>query len=276
MPPSPASPGPAPIPDSPRPSSPGPAALPPRLCLSVVIPAHNEAGLIHATVQGMHAALNGAGIPHELVAVDDASVDGTGELLDALAQRLPVLRVIHRRPPPGVGRAVRAGLEAARGDAAVVVMADGSDRPEDVCAYYRQLQRGYDAVFGSRFVAGGTVQGYPPLKLLINRLGNQAMRLLFGRSENDLSNALKAYRADVLRAIGPLESDHFEIFVELPLKTLATGARVVTVPVAWHGRRAGASKLRLARQLPRYGRVIVRLWLARHAFAGRLAQVSSA
>jgi dolichol-phosphate mannosyltransferase len=252
---------------------PAPEASParPALKLSVIMPAHNEAGLIRATVQGMHAALTGAGIPHELVVVDDASADGTGELLDALAERLPVLRIVHRRPPPGVGRAVRSGLEAMQGDAAVIVMADGSDRPEDVCTYYHRLQAGYDAVFGSRFVAGGTVQGYPPLKLLINRLGNQAMRLLFGRSENDLSNALKAYRTDVLRAIGPLESDHFEIFVELPLKTLATGARVVTVPVAWYGRRAGASKLKLAKQLPRYARVIFRLWLARGDFAGRMA-----
>jgi len=252
---------------------PAPEASParPALKLSVIMPAHNEAGLIRATVQGMHAALDGAGIPHELVVVDDASADGTGELLDVLAERLPVLRVVHRRPPPGVGRAVRSGLEAMQGDAAVIVMADGSDRPEDVCTYYHQLQAGYDAVFGSRFVAGGEVEGYPLFKLLINRLGNQVMRLLFGRSENDLSNALKAYRTDVLRAIGPLESDHFEIFVELPLKTLATGARVVTVPVAWYGRRAGASKLKLAKQLPRYARVIVRLWLARGDFAGRMA-----
>jgi dolichol-phosphate mannosyltransferase len=243
----------------------------PALKLSVIMPAHNEAGLIRATVQGMHAALEGAGIPHELVVVDDASADGTGELLDALAERLPVLRIVHRRPPPGVGRAVRSGLEAMQGDAAVFVMADGSDRPEDVCTYYRRLQAGYDAVFGSRFVAGGAAEGYPPFRLLINRLGNQVMRLLFGRSENDLSNALKAYRTDVLRAIGPLESDHFEIFVELPLKTLATGARVATVPVAWYGRRAGASKLKLAKQLPRYARVIFRLWLARGDFAGRMA-----
>jgi dolichol-phosphate mannosyltransferase len=220
----------------------------------------------------MHAALEDAGIPHELVVVDDASVDGTGELLDVLAERLPALRVVHRRPPPGVGRAVRAGLEAMRGAAAVVVMADGSDRPEDVCAYYRELERGYDAVFGSRFVTGGAVEGYPPLKLLINRVGNLGIRLLFGRSENDLSNALKAYRKDVLRAVGGLTSDHFEIFVELPLKTLATGARIATVPVAWHGRRAGASKLKLARQVPRYARVVLRLWLARNAFAGRVAQ----
>jgi dolichol-phosphate mannosyltransferase len=257
-------------------SSPQASPARPALTLSVIIPAHNEAGLIRATVQGMHATLDGAGIPHELIVVDDASADGTGELLDALAERLPVLHVVHRRPPPGVGRAVRSGLEAMQGDAAVIVMADGSDRPEDVCTYYRTLLEGYDAVFGSRFVAGGEVEGYPPVKLLINRLGNQVMRLLFGRSENDLSNALKAYRADVLRAIGPLESDHFEIFVELPLKTLATGARVATVPVAWYGRRAGASKLKLAKQLPRYARVILRLWLARGDFAGRMAAARAA
>jgi dolichol-phosphate mannosyltransferase len=253
-----------------------PVPAPEPLCLSVVIPAHNEAGLIRTTVQGMHSTLSEAAIPHEIVVVDDASADGTGELLDVMAERLAVLRVIHRRSPPGVGRAVRAGLGAIQGDAAVVVMADGSDRPEDVCAYYRQLQQGYDAVFGSRFVAGGTVEGYPPFKLLVNRLGNQVMRLLFGRSENDLSNALKAYRAGVLQAAGPLESDHFEIFVELPLKTLAIGARIATVPVAWHGRRAGASKLRLAKQLPRYARVIVRLWLSRNAFAGRMASEQAA
>jgi dolichol-phosphate mannosyltransferase len=246
------------------------AQLQRELLLSVVIPAHNEASLVTSTVQGMHDALRAAGIPHELVVVDDASRDGTGALLDALAARLPVLRVVHRPEPPGVGRAVRAGLQAIRGDAAVIVMADGSDRPADICTYYRLLQQGYDAVFGSRFVAGGGVQGYPLLKLLINRAGNQCMRLLFGRSENDLSNALKAYRVDVLRAIGPLESEHFEIFVELPLKALAAGARVATTPVAWHGRRAGTSKLKLARQLPRYARVILRLWLARHVAGGRL------
>ena len=235
------------------------------LLLSVVVPAHNEAALVAATVEGMHRALAAAAVPHELVVVNDASRDGTGEVLDALADRLPALRVVHRLPPPGVGRAVRAGLAAVRGDAAVIVMADGSDRPDDVCAYYRLLEQGYDAVFGSRFVAGGRVEGYPALKLLVNRLGNQTMRLLFGRRENDLSNALKAYRTSLLCAVGPLEADHFEVFVELPLKALAAGARVATVPVAWRGRRAGASKLKLAKQLPRYAAVILRLWLARRA-----------
>ncbi len=60
-----------------------------------------------------------------------------------------------------MGRA-RAGLSAMQGDAAVIVMADGSDRPADVCAYYRLLEQGYDVAFGSRFIPGGTVEGYPP------------------------------------------------------------------------------------------------------------------
>jgi dolichol-phosphate mannosyltransferase len=233
------------------------------------MPAHDEEALVAPTVERLHDALAAAGVPHELVVVDDASTDGTGAALAELAAKLPALRVVRREAPPGVGRAVRAGLAAMRGAAAVVVMADGSDRPEDICAYYRLLEQGCDAVFGSRFVAGGSVQGYPPLKLLVNRLGNQAMRLLFGRAENDLSNALKAYRRYVLDAIGPLEADHFEVFVELPLKALATGARVATVPVAWRGRQAGASKLKLFKQVPRYARVIVRLWLARRVYAQR-------
>lgn len=241
------------------------------LRLSVVIPAHNEEGLIESTVRSMHVALQEAAIPHELVVVNDASQDQTGDVLNRLATELPALRVVHRQTPPGVGRAVRTGLAAIQGDAAVIVMADGSDRPEDVCTYYHLLQQGYDAVFGSRFISGGLVEGYPPLKLMVNRAGNQVMRLLFGRSENDLSNALKAYRVEVLRAVAPLEADHFEIFVELPLKALAVGARVATVPVAWHGRRAGVSKLKLVKQVPRYARVIWRLWLARRALAGRLA-----
>ncbi len=239
------------------------------MLLSIVMPAHNEAGLAGTTIETLHQALAKAGVPHELVVVDDASTDGTGELLDHLAARLPAVRVVHRAPPPGVGRAVRAGIAAARGDAVVIAMADGSDEPRDICAYYHRLQEGYDVVFGSRFVRGGSVEGYPPLKLAINRVGNHLMRLLFGRGENDLSNALKAYRREVLRAIEPLESDHFEIFVELPLKALAAGARAATVPVAWHGRRAGASKLKLARQVPRYARVILRLWLARRFAAHR-------
>ena len=242
------------------------------MLLSLVIPAHNEVANVGATVERMHEALAAADVPHEIVVVDDASVDGTGELLEGLAARLPAVRVVHRRPPPGVGRAVRAGLAAMQGDAAVIVMADGSDRPEDVAAYYGQLSEGNDAVFGTRFAPGGRVQGYPPLKLLVNRIGNHALRLLFGRSENDLSNAFKAYRREVLRRIeaaGPLEAEQFEVFVELPLKALATGARVVTVPVEWRGRRAGASKLKLVRQLPRYAATILRLWLSRAALARR-------
>ena len=121
--------------------------------LSVVIPAHNEEGRIGGTVRGLYRALHAAGIPHEILVVNDNSRDGTERVLDALRSEVPTLRYINNSPPNGFGFAVRAGLVAFKGDAVAIVMADGSDSPDDLVAYYRELQEGYDCVFGSRFIA---------------------------------------------------------------------------------------------------------------------------
>src|SRR5262249_52828298 len=122
--------------------------------LSVVIPAHNEEGRIEPTVRAFDAALTAAGIAHEILVVNDNSGDRTEEVLKKLAQSIPALRYINNNPPNGFGYAVRAGLAAFRGDAVAIVMADSSDSPQDLVAFYHKLQEGYECVFGSRFVAG--------------------------------------------------------------------------------------------------------------------------
>ena len=99
--------------------------------------------------------------------------------------------------------AIRAGLEGVKGDVVVVYMADLSDSPEDVVAYYRKIREGYDCVFGSRFIKGSTVENYPIVKLVCNRIVNQGIRLLFWTRFNDLTNAFKAYRTAVIRDCGP-------------------------------------------------------------------------
>lgn len=231
------------------------------MLLSVVVPAHNEEGIIGQTLLGLQEALDSNAIPHELLVVDDVSTDGTPETLASLSERIPTLRVVRRSPPCGVGRAIRDGLAAARGDAIAIVMADASDDPLDLCRYYDLLQQGYDCVFGSRFLAGSRVLRYPRVKLLLNRLGNTAIGWCFGRPENDLSNAFKAYRASVIQTIGPPRSENFEVFIELPLRAVRSGASVATTPISWYGRRAGTSKLRLLRSLPLYLTAIGRLWL---------------
>ena len=99
-------------------------------------------------------------------------------------------------------------------------MADLSDSPEDVVAYYRKIREGYDCVFGSRFIKGSTVENYPSVKLVVNRIVNQCIRFMFWTRFNDLTNAFKAYRTAVIRDCGPYRACHFNLTLEMSLGAL--------------------------------------------------------
>src|SRR4051812_24594735 len=116
--------------------------------LSVVIPAQNEADSIGDTVDGLVAALERPPVDYEVVVVDDGSADGTREIVETRALENARIHCIASPYPPGFGLAVRAGLESMTGDAVAVMMADGSDSPEDLLAYRRLLLEGYDCAFG--------------------------------------------------------------------------------------------------------------------------------
>lgn len=237
------------------------------MLLSVVIPAHNEVECIEGVVREVVGALRREEIPHEIVVVDDNSTDGTGTILDGLSAREPTVRPVHRHGAPGFGRAIRAGLAAMRGECCAIVMGDGSDDPRDVVAYYRKLQEGYDCVYGSRFMPGGKVKDYPRVKLVVNRIANTFIRILFWTRHNDLMNAFKAYRTEVIRAIEPIQANHFNITVELSLKPLARGYRIAVVPIAWYGRTAGVTKLRLRVMGRKYLFTVLYVWLEKHLVA---------
>jgi dolichol-phosphate mannosyltransferase len=108
--------------------------------LSVVIPARNEAKNLPVVVPALLTTLESAGIKHEILVVDDGSTDNTRDVLLELAARYPNVRFIQNRPPNGFGLAVRAGLAKLRGDAVVIVMADGSDDPADVARYMQKCE----------------------------------------------------------------------------------------------------------------------------------------
>src|SRR4051794_29878391 len=152
---------------------------PPLTLLSVVIPARDEEGCIATTVEHLHVELRSHGIPHEIVAVDDGSEDRTWVILQQLKPTIPELRPVQNLGPHGFGRAVIGGINAAQGDAVVVMMADASDDSRDVVGYWEKLNEGYDAVFGSRFIKGGGVIDYPKFKYALNRLSNTFIRVLF-------------------------------------------------------------------------------------------------
>jgi dolichol-phosphate mannosyltransferase len=236
--------------------------------LSAVIPAHNEASCVAEAVKNLRSALREAGIPYELVVVDDGSSDGTFEIIERLAEGADDVRVLRSPLPRGFGLAVRAGLERVTGDAVAIVMADGSDDPRELVLYYRVLEAGYDCVFGSRFMPGSRLEDYPPYKLILNRIVNFGIRLLFQHGYNDTTNAFKAYRREVIDTVQPLLSKHFNLTVELPLKAITRGHTYAVVPISWRNRRAGESKLDLREMGSRYLFIVLYVFLEAHLSRG--------
>ncbi len=242
--------------------------------LSVVIPAHNEALVLASTVRDLAKRLSAEKINHEILIINDHSTDDTELVLHQLQTELLPVRYLSNPNSPGFGLAVRHGLENFSGDAAAVYMADASDRPEDLVAFYRtMIAKNVDCVFGSRFVEGAKVIDYPILKLFLNRLANNGIRLVFNLGYNDVTNAFKLYRRSVIQGVQPVLSHHFNLTVELPLKAIIRGYSYAVVPNHWTNRRAGESKLKIQEMGSRYLFIVlyclIEKWLSRGDYHSR-------
>ena len=201
---------------------------------SMIIPAHNEEGCIAETCNSIAARFAQEKIDdYEILVVNDNSRDRTEEILKKLAAENPNIRYVNNAPPNGFGFAVRKGLHEFHGECACVVMGDLSDHPDDIVVYYREMKNGAECVFGSRFIKGSKVIDYPKHKMALNRMANGFIKTIFRLGHNDITNAFKCYRRDVIEGIQPLLSPHFNLTVEMPLKAIVRGYRFVTVPVSY-------------------------------------------
>jgi dolichol-phosphate mannosyltransferase len=239
--------------------------------LSIVIPAYNEEKNIAKCINELQAALRYKHeIPYEIIVVNDNSSDNTEAVVRSEMAMDPAIRIVNRTPPGGFGRAVRTGMEAVRGDIAVVYMADLSDSPDDVVAYYRKIREGYDCVFGSRFIKGSEVQNYPRFKLLINRIVNRCIQVMFWTRFNDLTNAFKAYRTAVIRDCGPYRACHFNLTLEMSLGALVRDYHIAQIPIKWYGRTWGSSNLKLGEMGRRYLSTLLMMFFQRHLISDDL------
>jgi dolichol-phosphate mannosyltransferase len=249
-----------------------PAAPSPIHLLSVVIPMRDEARAAPSTVEHLYVELRLHNIEHEIVAVDDGSTDATWSVLRGLVSRVPTLRPVQNSGEHGFGRAIVHGIDHSRGDGVVIMMADESDDCRDAVRYWELLEQGWDAVFGSRFVRGGGVVDYPAHKLVINRLANLFLRLLFHVPFNDFTNAFKAYRRHALEGCRPFLAPHFNLTVELPLKIIVRGYSWTVVPIIWRNRRTGISKLKIREMGSRYLFIALYCWLEKYFSRGDYAK----
>jgi dolichol-phosphate mannosyltransferase len=125
-----------------------------------------------------------------------------------------------------------------------------------------------DCVFGSRFIKGGEVIDYPVPKLVVNRLANLFIKVLFRIKLNDTTNAFKAYRAEVIEGCRPFLSAHFNLTVELPLKAIVRGFSWEVVPISWRNRQSGVAKLKIKEMGSRYLFIVLYVWLEKYFSRG--------
>jgi dolichol-phosphate mannosyltransferase len=207
----------------------------------LILPTYAEVASLGGVIEGARSALAGEDL--HIVVVDDASPDGTG----ALAERLGA-DVIHRPSKLGLGSAYVAGFARALASGAELVCqmdADGSHDPAALPRLVELARERADVALGSRYVAGGGIDGWHPARRAVSRAGCLYARAVLRVPVRDLTGGLKAWRAGALRAIEPatVRSQGYAFQVELTHRALRRGLRVVETPIVFRERGAGRSKM---------------------------------
>jgi dolichol-phosphate mannosyltransferase len=227
----------------------------------LVVPTYNEAENLESLVEAATKAL-GKAAPEGFVilVVDDNSPDGTGDLADRLAAEREDLRVLHRPAKGGLGPAYLAGFAEALAGGAGYVMemdADFSHDPEDLGRLLAAARDGADLVLGSRYVPGGGVRDWGPLRRLISRGGSLYARVILGVRQQDLTGGFKCFRRATLEAIdlASVTSKGYAFQIELTYRAARRGLRIVEVPIVFRERRVGQSKMSARIALEAFRRV---------------------
>jgi dolichol-phosphate mannosyltransferase len=215
----------------------------------LVLPTYNEAQNIGPLVRAALPQLEAAGLPHRVLIVDDNSPDGTGRLADALAAELEPVQVLHRPGKQGLGRAYLAGFDVALRAGADLVMemdADFSHDPEDLPRLIAAAEGdAADLVLGSRYVPGGGVTQWGPVRRFVSRGGSAYARWLLGVPVRDLTGGFKCFHRRVLEAIDleEVHADGYGFQIELTYKAIKAGFTVAEVPILFREREVGTSKM---------------------------------
>jgi glycosyltransferase involved in cell wall biosynthesis/ubiquinone/menaquinone biosynthesis C-methylase UbiE len=235
--------------------------------VSFVIPAFNEemniARLVDAIVQYYDDYI------YEIIIVNDNSRDGTEQVVREVAKREPRVKLINRRPPNGVGLALREGYAAASGRYILTMDCDFVQILPEIRDLFDAVAKGRDGAIGSRFSHDSILINYPFFKILCNRSFHVLVKFLLLPKVRDVSNNLKLYRAEILKDL-VIEEHHFAANVETGLKPLLAGYDIDEVPVSWINRTVemGRSSFRIVNVAPNYlaslVRIIWRSWRGEH------------
>ena len=218
--------------------------------LSIIIPIRNEANVIAKSLDLI--SNNIKEINYEVIAVNDFSEDDSYNIIDEIKKENSKIKLFNNKIR-GLGGAINLGIEKSTGEAICIMMADMSDSIDDLKKYYNLIQsENLSAVFGSRFIKGSNLSGYPIKKLILNRIFNYFTKLIFLSKYNDFTNAFKIYKKDALLKAMPLVSESFNVFLEMPLKIISRKMNYRIIPIAWKNRREGKAKFNIKELRSKY------------------------
>ena len=218
--------------------------------LSIIVPVRNETDSLEDIFN--YFTNNLIDEDYEVLIINDFSEDDTLLKAKQLNERNKNIKVFNNKKK-GLGGAINLGITNASGDFVTIMMADRSDDIEDLKEYYKLIKfEKLDAILGSRFLKDSKVSDYPIQKLILNRIFNFFVSLIFFNKYNDYTNAFKIYKKKVLLEIMPLISESFNIFLEIPLKIISRNYKYKIISINWMGRKKGKSKFKIKELRSKY------------------------
>lgn len=219
--------------------------------LSLIVPVYNEGSNITQLVE---TAFRKIKYPFKLIIVYDFDQDNTIPTVNKLQKKYPQIELVKNNHGNGNGviNAIKTGFKLVQNGAVVVIMADLADDLTTINAMFAKIQQGYDVVCGSRFSPRGKKIGGPLVKSLLSRTAGLLTPILLGIPTQDITNAFKMYKKEVLDAITIESRGGFELAMEIAIKTHNLGFKVTEVPTVWRDRTEGASRFKFFAWLPHY------------------------
>ena len=217
--------------------------------LTIIIPVKNEENNISNIVDSINSKIK---VNYEILFIDDFSTDNTTNVIKNFQNENNKIKLI-KNELSGLGQSIRNGIKHSNGKYLSILMSDGSDDLDDLNRYYFTIKdENLDAVFGSRFLHKSKIYDYPKFKLILNRIFNYFVSLVYLNKYNDYTNAFKIYKKDTLLKIEPIVSESFNVFLELPLKIINRKLNYKIISINWYGRKDGVSKFKFKELRSKY------------------------
>ena len=216
--------------------------------LSIVVPAYNEAENIAQVIRDIEEKVS---VEHELVIVNDHSVDATADIVRQLLGDFKNLRLVENLDERGFSSALKTGFNNINTEIVVPVMADLCDDLTSIPMMLEKINAGYDIVCASRYIKGGARLGGPKIKAWLSCLSGWTLYYLIGIPSHDITNSFKMYRKKVIDSV-KIQAKSFEISMEILLNGYYRGFRITEVPTVWKERTKGRSNFRVFRLVSNY------------------------